>query len=203
MTETPTQTPTPTPTNQPLFAYLLIEPQAASATFNGWMASQGSSFRGFWINSPTTANPITFNNQMNAYLSYSGWNGTAPQIITGTISTINGGTDSFGNPIEAYKFQTTEVIAGTVANAWFTWFISTGSTNGQKLSQIATNTSGNPTALSPKNMNSALYNLTVNYSGSSIPTDIYRVYSTNGAGFDFRINGSSANIYFRGNTLIP
>ena len=166
------------------------------------MASQGSSFRGFWINSPTTANPTTFNNQMNAYLSYSGWNGTAPQIITGTISPINGGTDSFGNPIEAYKFQTTEVPLGTTSNSWFTWFISTGNTNGQKLSQIATNTSGNPTALSPKTMNSALYNLTVNYSGSSIPSDVYRVYSTAGAGFDFRIN-PSANIYFRGNTLIP
>jgi hypothetical protein len=167
------------------------------------MASQGSTFRGFWINSPTTANATTFNNQMSAYLSYSGWGGTAPQIITGTISPTSGGVDSFGNTINAYLFQTTQVIAGTAGNAWYTWIISTGATNSQKVSEIGVNSAGNPNSLPSKTMNSSYYNLSVNYSGSSIPSNVYRVYTTNGSGTDFRINASSTNIYFKGNTLIP
>ena len=181
----------------------MIEPQAVSATFNGWMQSQGSSFRGFWINSPTTANSVTFNNQMNAYFSYSGWGGTAPQIITGTISTTSGGLDAFGNTINAYLFQTTEVVAGTAGNAWYTWIISTGATNSQKVSQISTNILGDPNSLTPRNMNSTIFNIPVTYTGTSVPQNTYRVYTTNGSGSDFRINGSVTNIYFKGSTLIP
>jgi hypothetical protein len=202
MTETPTQTPTPTPTNQPLFAYVTIEPQGQTANFNGWMASQGSAWRGFYINGATTANPVTFDQQFNAYLNYSGWGGNSPAIITGTISQTSGGNDAFGNPINAYLFQTTEVSGGTTpSSAWYTWYVSTGATNGQIMSQIGTNTAGNPNSLTARNMNSGYYNNIVNYTGSTIPQGVYRVYTTYGL-FDFRINASVNDIYFKGNTLI-
>jgi hypothetical protein len=200
-TITPTESPTPTPTPAPLVGYLLIEPQAVNAQFNGWMASQGSSWRGFWINTPTTANPTTFNSQFNAYLSFSGWGGTAPSILTGPISTTSGGNDAFGNPISAYLFQTTKVSGGTAGNAWYTWIVSTGATNGQKISQISTNIAGNPNALTARNMTSAYYNLTVEYTGGTIPAGTYRVYTSN-TNTDFRINASVSDIYFKGNTLI-
>jgi hypothetical protein len=200
-TITPTETPTPTPTPAPLQGYLLIEPQAATAQFNGWMSSQGSSFRGFWINTPTTANPITFNDQFNAYLSFSGWGVTAPSILTGPISTTSGGNDAFGNPINAYLFQTTKVSGGTAGNAWYTWIVSTGATNGQKISQISTNIAGNPNALTARNMTAAYYNITVEYTGGTIPAGTYRVYTSN-TNTDFRINASVSDIYFKGNTLI-
>jgi hypothetical protein len=202
MTETPTQTPSPTPTNQPLFAYLTIEPQGQNVNFNGWMASQGSAFRGFFNNGATTANSVTFNQQMNAYLNYSGWGGNSPAVITGEISRTSGGVDDYGNPINAYLFQTTQVSGGTTpTNAWYTWYISTGSTNGQIMTQVSTNTANNPNALIARNLNSSYYNLTVNYTGGTIPPGTYRVYTTY-SGTDFRINASVNNIYFKGTTLI-
>ena len=207
-TNTPTQTPTntttqtPTPTIQPLFAYLTIEPQGQASTFNGWMASQGSTFRGYWVNGPTTANSVTFNQQMDAYLRYSGWGGNAPAIITGIISPTSGGNDAYGNPITAYLFQTTQVAAGTTpTNAWYTWYVSTGATNGQIMTQIGTNTAGNPNALTARNLNSTIATIPVGFTGSTIPPGTYRVYTTY-SNTEFRINASANNVYFKGNTLI-
>ena len=200
-TNTPTLTQTPTATVQPLFAYLTIEPQAQNLNFNGWMASQGSAFRGFWNGGATTANQVTFSQQFNAYLNYSGWGGNSPAIITGTISPTSGGNDAYGNPINAYLFQTTQVAAGTTpSNAWYTWYVSTGATNGQIMTQIGTNTAGNPNSLTARNLTSGYYNLTVNYTGGTIPPGTYRVYTTYGL-TDFRINASANNVYFKGNTL--
>ena len=201
-TATPTNTPSPTPTSQPLFAYLTIEPQGQTLNFNGWMSSQGSAFRGFFINGATTANAVTFSQQINSYLNYSGWGGNSPAIITGIISPTSVGTDAYGNPINAYLFQTTQVSGGTTpTNAWYTWYVSTGATNGQIMTQIGTNTANNPNALTARNLNSAYYNLTVSYTGGTIPQGTYRVYTTY-SGTDFRINASANNVYFKGNTLI-
>jgi hypothetical protein len=201
-TPTPTTTQTPSPTGVPFFAYLTIEPQGQAANFNGWMVSQGSTFRGFWINGATTANSVTFSQQFNSYLNYSGWGGNSPAIITGTISPTSGGVDAYGNPINAYLFQTTQVPAGTTpTNAWYTWYVSTGATNGQIMSQVGTNTAGNPNSLTARNMNSGYYNNIVNYTGTAIPQGTYRVYTTYGL-TDFRINASANNVYFKGNTLI-
>ena len=194
-------TQTPSPTGAPFLAFVTIEPQGQTANFNGWMASQGSAFRGFFINGATTANAVTFNQQFNAYLNYSGWGGNSPAIITGTISPTSGGNDAYGNPISAYLFQTTEVPAGTTpTNAWYTWYVSTGATNGQIMTQIGTNIAGNPNSLTARNMTSGYYNLTVDYTGSTIPPGTYRVYTTYGL-TDFRINASVNDIYFKGNTL--
>jgi hypothetical protein len=195
-------TQTPSPTGAPFLAYVTIEPQGQTANFNGWMASQGSAWRGFFVNGATTANSVTFNQQFNSYLNYSGWGGNSPAIITGTISPTSGGLDNYGNPIQAYLFQTTQIPAGTTpTNAWYTWYISTGATNGQIMSQVGTNTAGNPNSLTARNMNSGYYNNIVTYTGSTIPPGTYRVYTTFGA-TEFRINASVNNIYFKGNTLI-
>jgi len=201
---TPTQTPSLTPTETPpsLYAYLFIEPSTGNTQFNGWMQSQGSTFRGFFINWPTTIQS-TFNNEMNAYLSYSGWGGNAPSVGVANVSRTSGGNDSYGNPIQAYLFQTYKVNAGTSAtNAWYTWIVPTGATNGEKISQIGFNTSSNPYVLTPVSMNVPYYNFTVNYTGSTIPVGTYRVYTSFNQAY-FRINGTSNDIYFKGNTLVP
>lgn len=205
-TQTPSQTPTftPTPSTTPpsLFAYLFIEPSTGTTQFNGWMQSQGSSFRSFFLTAPST-NQSTFNNQMNAYMSYSGWGGNAPSVGVANVSSTSGGYDSYGNPIQAYLFQTYKVSAGTSStNAWYTWLVPTGATNGQKISQIGLNTSSNPYLLTPVIMNSSYYNLTVDYTGSTIPVGTYRVYTSYSQTY-FRINGTSNDIYFKGNTLVP
>ena len=203
-TITPTESPTPTPTPAPLLAYLFIEPTTANTTFSGWMAADPASttFRGFSNAILPSTVQATFNNQFNRYMNYSGWSGNAPAVRNAPISTTTGGVDTFGNAITAYMFQTHEVPAGTSAtNAWYTWIIATGSTNGQKLSQIGINSLGNANTLTTTSMNATWYNLTVQYTGSTIPPGTYRVYSTFNA-TQSRMNGTTNNLYFKGNTLI-
>jgi hypothetical protein len=69
------------------------------------------------------------------------------------------------------------------------------------MTQIATNTANNPTALVGRNLNSSYYNLTVTYTGGAIPPGTYRVYTTY-SDPAFRINASLNNVYFKGNALI-
>lgn len=204
-TETPTSTPTPTPTNPGLLpAYLFIEPTSANTQFNNWFLSVGSPgvFRGFANGLAVSTNPITYNTQMNNYINYSGWSINAPAIGTGYTPQVSGGFDEYGNTINAYLFKTYKVDAGTVqGNAWYTWIIPTGSTNGQIISQIGYNNAGNPNSLTTVNMQSSIYNLTVTNTGSAIPPGVYRVYSTYTSP-TFRIDGSTNDIYFKGVTLI-
>ena len=139
---------------------------------------------------------------MNNYISYSGWSVNTPNIGTGYTSPVSGGLDSFGNSVNAYLIQTYKVPAGTVAgNAWYTWIVPTGTTNGQIMSQMGYNNAGNPNSLTTVNMQSSIYNLTVTNTGSTIPPGVYRVYSTYTSP-TFRIDGSTNDIFFKGNTLI-
>ena len=202
-TPTPTQTPSATPP-APLPAYLFIEPTSASTQFSGYFLSVASPgvFRGFSNGLALSTNPVTYNIQMNNYIQFSGWGGTAPLIGTGITSSVSGGNDAYGNPITAYLFETYKVSAGTVGdNAWFTWIVPTASTNNQIISQIGYNNAGNPNSLTAVNTQSSIYNLTVTTTGSTIPVGVYRVYSTYTSP-TFRINGATNDIYFKGNTLI-
>jgi len=210
-TQTPTETQTPTPTQTPsaspaapLPAYLFIEPTSANTQFSGYFVSVASPgvFRGFSNGLALSTNPVTYNVQMNNYIQFSGWGGTAPVIGTGATSSVSGGNDAYGNPITAYLFETYRVPAGTVnGDAWYTWIIPTASTNNQVISQIGYNNAGNPNSLTAVNMQSSIYNLTVTTTGSTLPIGVYRVYSTYTSP-TFRINGSVNDIYFKGNTLI-
>ena len=202
-TPTPTQTPSATPP-APLAAYLFIEPTSANTQFSGWFTSVSSPgfFRGFSNGYALATNPVTYNIQMNNYIQFSGWGGTAPLIGTGITSSVSGGNDAYGNPITAYLFETYKVSAGTVSgDAWFTWIVPTASTNNQIISQIGYNNAGNPNSLTAVNTQSSIYNLTVTTTGSTIPVGVYRVYSTYTSP-TFRINGATNDIYFKGNTLI-
>lgn len=204
LTETPTQTPTPTPTQPALLAYLFIDRNDATirGALNTYMAAEGSSFRGFNITIPSSVQ-ATFDAQMNAYIAYSGWGVSEPSILTAPISTTTGGVDAFGNAITAYKFQTIQVSSATVPpseQAWYTWMVATGSTNGQQYSTIK-NGNANPPS-TDTTMNSLFSNLIVNYSGSTnIPAGVYRIYTTKpGNGSNFQNNGN--DWYFQGGTLI-
>jgi hypothetical protein len=203
MTETPTQTPTPTPTNQPLFAYAFIDQAAATPrnNLNAWMTAQGSTWKGFNAipNNPST-NQSIFDSQMNAYISYTGWGVYNPAIVVTGITSTSGGVDSQGQPIEAYKFQTAEIPAGTFSGttAWVTWFVSTGATNGQTYSTI--NYGSTASASSSLTLPVTYLGLVVNYSGNTIPPGTYRMYSSF-AGTEFRPLTGNLPQYYRGGTL--
>jgi hypothetical protein len=206
LTPTNTGTPaqTPTPTNQPLFAYGFIDQAAVTPRTNlrDWMTAQGSTWRGFNAipNNPST-NPSTFNDQMNAYISYTGWGVYNPAIVVTGITSTSGGIDSQGQPIEAYKFQTAELPAGVFSGtaAWVTWFVATGATNGQRYSTIefGNNASTSSTMTVPVDYVS----FDIDYTGNTIPPGIYRMYSSYSS-TAFRPLVANLPQYYRGGTLI-
>ena len=174
----------------------------ARNNLSAWMTSQGSSWRGFNTvpTSPSTSQ-ATFDAQMNAYLSYPGWGIYEPAIIEAPISTTSGGNDAYGNPIEAYKFQTTQIPVGAFsATSWVMVFVATGSTNGQKYSTVKNGTSAG--SMTSRVMNTNYNSLVINYSGTTnIPTGTYKLYSTF-AGTSFQLSTGFLPNYIQGGTLV-
>jgi hypothetical protein len=210
LTPTPTSTITPTPTITPSStpfvgtAYLFIEPQSGSTNIGQYMFDNGYNFYGFTNSSgPTTSNPTQFNNDMNGYVSFTGWTGGVfPTVRTQMVPQVSGGVDTYGNSIDAYNFTTHEVPVNTVSNqAWYTWIIPTGATNNLIQYQIDVNSFGNPNSMTTLIMDSTIYSQTFNYTGSTIPTGVYRVYTTF-ADLSFYLDNGGNTIYFRGNSVI-
>jgi hypothetical protein len=167
------------------------------------MYDGGSNFYGFTNDSQPAQNQSIFNSDLNRYVDFTGWtSGQFPTILEQGIPQTTGGLDSYGNPIVAYNFTTTEVSAGTVNGlAWYTWIIPNILTNNLKQYEIDYNSNGNPNLLTAVRTESTIYTYTFNYTGSTIPNTTYRVYTTYPNGI-FELNNNQ-NIYFRGNSLIP
>jgi hypothetical protein len=202
----PTPTPTPTSTPSPYFAYLFIEPQSGSTLIGEYMYNLGSTFYGFTNNSAPdndNTNPDLFNDDMNNYVSFSGWsNGSFPSVRTQTVPQSSGGVDSFGNSISAYNFTTHEVPINTVSgNSWYTWIIPNDAINDGIQQKIAYSVNGNPNALTTSIMDSSIYSSTFTYTGTTIPVGTYRVYTTF-ADLSFYINNNFNTVYFKGDTVI-
>lgn len=216
VTASPTLTPSVTATNTPtpsltpaieFTSFLFVESNAVASRndLNTFMVGQSVAFRGFNVNAPILTNPNTFNQQMNAYIKYSGWGVSQPTIKTGATYNLSRGVDNYGNPIVANRMVTTRIDSGTTTPtnvlAWYTWIVPTGATGNQRyntFSRVFDNASGTTTFTQRANMSS----LVVNYTGgTNIPNGYYRVYSTfNNTSFRFAQN--NRNIYFRGGTLI-
>jgi hypothetical protein len=199
---TPTMTPTPSPLPN-LFAYLFIEPVSGSSALGSYMYTNGSNFFGFTNASQPSQSQVPFNNDMNLYMNYSGWsNGQFPSIVVQDIPQQSGGVDSFGNPIAAYNFYTTEVASNTVKSpSWYTWLIPNIAINDEKQVKIYINSMGNPTQQESVGTEPTIYNYVVNYTGTTIPAGTYRVYTTFPNQI-FRLNNNN-NIYFRGSDTQP
>lgn len=201
-TGTPTQTPTPSATPA-IFGYLLIEPQSGQTEIGQYLYDKGTTFFGFSnMSFPDTVNPSQFNIDMNEYLSFSGWSVSFPSVRQQGVPQSSGGVDSFGNAITAYNFTTHEVPLNTVGgNAWYTWIIPSSATNNGIQQKISYSVNGNPNSMTTLIMDSALYTQTFTYTGSTIPTGVYRAYTTF-ADLAFYIDNSANIIYFKGDTII-
>jgi hypothetical protein len=198
-TTTPTLTPTPSP--EIPYAYLFIEPISGSSNIGQYLFSQGSgSFFGFTNATQPSSSASTFQTQMSLYVNFSGWtNGEFPKIIKQTVPQTSGGVDSYGNPIVAYNFRTTAISANTVGcQAWYTWLIPTGLTNGLKQTEIDFSTT-DPNILTGVIMEPTIYNNTFTYTGSKISNTTYRVY-TSYPSSNFYLNNLT-NIYFKGGVV--
>lgn len=213
-TPTPTQTPTITPTNtltptitpsptQVLFAYLFIEPFSGSTSIGQWMFDNNRNFFGFTNSSQPTQQQTEFNIDMNTYVDFSGWtNGEFPSLIQQTVPQTNGGVDQFNNSIVAYNFLTTKIPSNYVEGfCWYTWIIPISLTNYERQVLIDINTNNNANLLTQVGTEPTINSFTFTYTGNTIPTMTYRVYTTYPNNI-FRINNTQ-NIYMRGNTIAP
>jgi len=207
-TPTPTFTPTPSSTPASLFAYAFIDQAAVTPRNNlsAWMQANGSSggtlFKGFNVagSSVPALDQATFNSQMNAYISYTGWGVYNPSIVVTGITSTSGGVDTFGQPIQAYKFQTAVIPSGTFSgtSAWVTWFVSTAATNGQTYSTI--NYGSTSAASATLTLPATYLGLVINYSGNTIPPGVYKMY-TSYVSTEFRPLTGNLPQYYRGGTL--
>lgn len=202
---TPTPSITPSSSSIPVgTAYLFIEPQSGSTSIGQYLYDKGINFFGFTnVSVPDNSSSVQFNIDMNEYVSFSGWTGgTFPAVRTQSVPQVSGGVDSFGNAISAYNFTTHEVPIDTIGDvAWYTWIIPTGSTNNGIQEKINYSINGNPNSMTTLIMDSTIYIDTFNYTGSTIPTGVYRVYTTF-ADLAFYIDNTSNVIYFKGDTII-
>jgi len=182
------------------YKFMGVTPDTTATGLSPTSVHIAFAFRG--VSGPVLAQQ-NFNNRFNAYMSYSGWGTTQPAILTAPISNLTRGVDSFGVPVVAGRFQTTVVSATTLPvtggqspQAWYTWFVPTGSTPGQAYTAISI--SRNPTTQQEIASTLNFYNRVVNYSGSTnIPAGFYRVYTSYSQnGLRPRLNGQ--NFYFRG-----
>jgi hypothetical protein len=186
-------------------AFLFIDRNDVTirTALNNYMLSQGSTFRGFNITSPSTVQ-ATFNSQMNSYIAYSGWGTSEPAIVTTGVTTTSGGFDLQGNPVVAYTFQTAFIPSSTVPSAevaWYTWMVPTGATNGQQYQTIKFGNNTNPPGTSIT-ANVSYSNLIVNYTGSTnIPAGVYKVYTSKPSS-GMNITNSGGNLYWQGGNLI-
>ena len=199
-TPTPTKTPTVTPSSASTPpAYLLIEPDADAANIGQFMFNAGAAWYGF-----TNGTGPTSNSDVASYMSYYNQNagsGLVPSIIQSTIPQSSGGNDSFNNPIEIYKFETTELRAGTVnGNAWYSWLIPDDSIGGpgtaNRVLEIEVSYGAGANNLTPRVMEASYtgYNV-VNPTGYLPGT--YRLYTTNPSE-EMRLDNTSIAIYFKG-----
>jgi hypothetical protein len=197
----PTPSVTPTSTQLPLGAYLFIEPVSGSTQIGQWQTNQGVYFYGFTNMSQPSQASQYFQDDIEAYVSFTGWSsGTFPTVIRATVPQTSGGNDSFGQPIYAYNFVTTQVNNSVCSGeAWYTWFIPISLTNGGVQSEITLSLAG-PGDGTDITMNSTIYANTYTSTGGTLPAATYKLYTT----FpdpEFQITNVS-NIYFRGNTVV-
>jgi hypothetical protein len=196
-------------TAKPYYAYVFVDsneivPRNALASY---MSSQGipnSNFLGFMLGTPSP-NQTTFDAQMNAYLSYSGWGSSEPAIFSAPIPTTSGGLDQYGVYKTAYQFETILVPANTLATGvygQFLIFVPIAALNGNHYSTILQGNSASglyTIQSSPLTINGV--ELTIHYTGSTnIPAGDYKVHYSNPA---FRYAPGANPVYFHGGALVP
>jgi len=139
------------------------------------------------------------------YINMPHWiDGRLPQIIQTDIPQSSGGTDTFGNPLQAFNFKTIKISKNTV-NDQFSWVVvlipinaMNNDTRRQRQIEVVEklgNTTRSRRVFLTENVVS---NVVINYTGNRIPAGQYRVYSTYPS-TGMRLNLNSTNdVYIRG-----
>lgn len=198
---TPTLTVTPSqrgmlPSN---FGYLFVEPLTGSSSIGGYMYNKNLNFLGFSNGSSPSSNQGDFEIEMNAYLDFSGWtNGFLRTFLNTSLG--NSLVDYSGNSISQYNFQTLTITKGIVnSDAWYTFIIPTGLTNGlfQKTIDVS---QGDPHTFYQINTDSIIYSRTFTYTGITYQSGTFRVYTTYPS-LELFLDNRITTLSFKGNTI--
>jgi hypothetical protein len=200
VTPTVTRTPDPTPPPRPPKALLFIEPYSAANSIGDYMYNLGHNFYGFSNGTQPSLVFSAFTDEMRSYVEFSGWTtGTLPRIVEVDVPQVDGGVDSFGNPVFKYNFVTNVISANTIGEqAWYTWIIPTGLTNNQIQTEIELSIN-NPNVFVTNKTEPTIYQNTFLYVGGHITPGVYRVYTTFPS-LNFQLFDNQ-NIYFKGGTV--
>jgi hypothetical protein len=188
----------------PLRAYVFIEPKTKHVMIKDHLKTLPFigkiPFVGFH-----GVNGDAWRNNLPNYISMPHWiDGRLPQIIQTDIPQSSGGTDTFGNPVQAFNFKTIKISKNTV-NDQFSWVVVLIPINAmnndiRRQRQIEVveklgNTTRSRRVFLTENVVS---NVVINYTGNRIPAGQYRVYSTYPS-TGMRLNLNSTNdVYIRG-----
>ena len=218
-TATPTNTPTPT---SPVLDVLIFMESSDDVLFTGpdntdlgsYMVNNGAiNWFGYQMSGiPSFSNPSTSAQTMSDYILWMDWPGfvygtaNVPPVITQMVPQSGGGTDSFGNTIEAYKFLTTEVLENTTTgNVYYIVMGPLSKTNNQVYQTIGINYNDSPNALLNTFTENIVRNTNIIYSGVNWGNTTYRIYTQSaGNGFNVGISGvdDNSNNFFRGGLLL-
>lgn len=218
-TATPTNTPTPT---SPVLDVLIFMESSDDVLFTGpdntdlgsYMVNNGAiNWFGYQMSGiPSFVNPATSAQTMSDYLLWMDWPGfvygtpNVPPVITQMVPQTGGGTDSFGNSIEAYKFITTEISGNTTTgNVYYIVMGPLSKTNNQLYQTIGINYNDSPNALLNTYTENIIRNTNIIYSGINWGNTTYRIYTQSaGNGFNIGISGvdDNSNNFFRGGLLL-
>ena len=217
-TQTPTQTrtQTPTPSTPPPPALLFMESSddvlgigPESTDLATYMLANATGWFGFQLTGLPTSSDVA---DVLIWMDWPGFKyGTTnvPPVITAPVpQTTTGTNDAYGNPIQAYKFTTMQVPAGsTTGNIYYVILTPRELVNGgtQRYSQIGINYNGTATSLVSTNTDSGTRNLNLVYGGLNWSNTTYFISSNaSGNGFNSGIPGAidSTDNYFRAQSLI-
>jgi hypothetical protein len=162
ITSTPTMTPSPTSCYNPT-AYAIFDSVSGRIGLRDWMDAQGSTWRGFNTapSSPSTV-PATFQAQMNAYISYSGW-GVSTYSLVGDVMSVNEDPLIISNTANTFSsdFTWVSIIVPSCAVC-----------DAGEYSLIG---DSNIPIYTPEDV---FKSINFYYSGSAIPQGFYRFYTT-------------------------
>lgn len=190
----------------PLRAYVFIEPRTKHVMIKNHLNTLPTlvpgkrQFLGFH-----GVNGDAWKFNLPNYINMPHWiDGRLPQIIQTDIPQSSGGTDTFGNPVQAFNFKTIKISKNTV-NDQFSWVVvlipinaMNNDTRRQRQIEVVEklgNTTRSRRVFLTENVVS---NVIINYTGNRIPAGQYRVYSTYPS-TGMRLNLNSTNdVYIRG-----
>jgi hypothetical protein len=190
-------------TQTPLRAYIFVEPSSKHAMIRNYLRTLPFTgrlpfvgFHGVGLGENLKSNFPNFSN----YINMPHWiDGRLPRIMQVDIPQTSGGTDTFGNPINAFNFKTVKIAKNTVndSHSWIIVLIPINAMNNDTKRQTQIRIVERIGSNKDIRTDNVLSGVVINYTGNRIPAGQYRIYTTTDRGMVLNLN-SRDDVYIRG-----